>query len=98
MVFPGSSASAAAPSLGFPVTEKLAKNNFQLWKAQVLSALRGAQMAGFIDSSAAPPPKMVPKADKPDEQVPNPEYDLWNARDQQILNYLLSSLSREILA
>lgn len=90
MVFQGSSASAAAPSFDFPATEKLVKNNFQMWKAQVMSALRGAQVASFINPAAATPPKTV---DKPDDQVPNPGYDLLVAKDQQILNYLLSSLS-----
>jgi hypothetical protein len=94
----GSSTAAVVPSLGFPVTEKLAKDNFQMWKAQVISALCGAQMASFIDSSAAAPSKTIAKAaDKLDDQIPNPKYDIWVARDQQVLNYLLSSLSRDIL-
>lgn len=28
---------------------------------------------------------------------PNPEYKKWFAKDQTVLNYLLSNLSREIL-
>ena len=45
-------------------------------KAQVLSAIRGAQMAHFLNvTTAAMPPKEIPKsADKPDELIPNPEY------------------------
>jgi hypothetical protein len=31
-------------------------------------------------------------------QVPNPKYALWVIKDQQVLNFLLASLSREILA
>jgi hypothetical protein len=30
-------------------------------------------------------------------QVPNPDYEQWEATDQQVLNYLLSSLSCDIL-
>ena len=37
------------------VTEKLAKGNHILWKAQVLSAIRGAQLGRFIDSKAEVP-------------------------------------------
>jgi len=37
-----SSGFAAAPSLGYPVTEKFARNNHTIWKAQILSALKGA--------------------------------------------------------
>lgn len=35
--------------------------------------------------------------DKPTHLVPNPDYEAWVAKDQQILNYLLSSISKEIL-
>ncbi|WVZ57933.1 hypothetical protein U9M48_008261 [Paspalum notatum var. saurae] len=46
------------------------------------------------------PAKTVAKpVDKPqeEERVPNPKYDLWVVKDQQVLNFLLVSLSREIL-
>jgi len=52
--------SAAAPSLGYPATEKLAKNNYLLWRAQVISALRGAQMSGYVDGSVTAPDRMMP--------------------------------------
>ncbi|CAN6218358.1 unnamed protein product [Urochloa humidicola] len=80
-----SSALAAAPSL--------ARNNHTLWKAQVLSVLRGAQVVHFLSSATPIPSKtVVLAADKPDQQVPNPKYEAWVAKDQQILNYLFSSL------
>ena len=88
---------ATAPSLGYPVTEKLTRNNHTLWKAQVLSTLKGAQVAQFLSSATPIPPKTVAKTpEKPDDKIP--DYDVWAAKDQQILNYLLSSLSRDILA
>jgi hypothetical protein len=84
--------------LDYLVTEKLACNNIPLWKAQVLSVIKGAQVGPFLDSSTQLPPKTVPASkEKPDELVPNPEYEAWVAKDQQILNYLLSSLTRDIL-
>jgi hypothetical protein len=84
-------------ALRYPVTEKLARNNFPLWKAQVLSAIKGAQVAHYLDKNTPVPPESTPSAkDKPDDLVPNPEYATWIAKDQQMLNYLLSSLSREI--
>ena len=65
--------------------------------AQVLSALRGSQVVHFLRSSTLVPSATVAKAaDKPDEQIPNDEYEAWVAKDQQILNYLLSSLSQDI--
>ena len=99
MSSPSSSVLAVAPSLGYPVTEKLFRNNHTLWKAQVLSALKGAQVAHFLSSATPIPQKTVAKSlDKPNEQISSPEYEAWVAKDQQILNYLLSSLSHDILA
>jgi hypothetical protein len=74
------SAFAVVPALGYPVTEKLARNNHALWKAQVQSALKGARVGHYLDKANVPPPKKVPKAaDKPDNLIPNPDYDAWIA-------------------
>ena len=92
------SAPGAALSIDCPVTEKLAKNNFPLWKAQVMSAVHGAHVAHFINADTLVPPKEIPKsADKPTDLIPNPDYDTWVTKDQQILNYMLSSISKKIL-
>ena len=56
-------------------------------------------MFHFLSSATPIPPKTVAKSsEKPDEQVPNLDFEAWVAKDQQILNYLLSSLSRDVLA
>lgn len=57
----GSSAAGSnlgAPAmLDFSITEKLSKNNIGLWKLQVLPAIRGAQLEGYLDGSTPAPPK-----------------------------------------
>jgi hypothetical protein len=74
-----SSALSAAVSLTtfLPVTEKLSRASHQSWKAQILSALRGAQLADWLEADAQPPAKHLPKK-KPDDaaEVPmaNPDY------------------------
>ena len=56
MASSSSTSSAFAGSLfAHPVTEKLTKGNHILWKAQVLSAIRVAQLGRFIDSKAEVP-------------------------------------------
>ena len=56
-------------------------------------------MFHFLSSATPILPKTVAKSsEKPDEQVPNLDFEAWVAKDQQILNYLLSSLSRDVLA
>lgn len=104
MAFASSSSGAsAASSLGIfllPPSEKLSRSNFNLWKAQVLSALKGAQLAGFIESTAAPLDAFLPLKgdDKKEPPVANPEHAIWTAKDQTVLSYLLSNLGWEILA
>jgi hypothetical protein len=85
-----SSASPTASLIGYPVTEKLTRNNHALWKVQVLSALRGAQVARLIDPATPLPDKTVPQeVDKKIVQVPSPEYAIWVVKNQQVLNFLL---------
>ena len=93
-----SSTLLAAASLGHPVTEKLTKSNYTLWRAQILPAIRGARLVGYLDGSASAPAEEITTKDGEKEiKVFNPAYDLWLEKDQQVLGYLLSSLSREIL-
>jgi hypothetical protein len=58
-----------------------------------------APLLGFLTGdSKAPPSKIMQKDINGNEvEVLNPEYEDWEATDQQVLSYLLSSLSKEIL-
>ena len=55
-------ASSAVPSLRYLVTEKLARNNHSLWKAQVLSTLQDVQVAHFLRSTTPIPLVTVAKS------------------------------------
>jgi hypothetical protein len=96
-----SSGVATSLSLGFlPVTEKLTRDNYTMWRAQVVSALKDAQLAGYIKPSAKPPPEFLlttSSSNKPDKNVDplqNPDYEKWVVKDQQVLSYLFSSFSK----
>lgn len=94
-----SSAPPASYSLiGCPVNEKLAKNNYSVWSTHVLSAIRGARLAHFLDVKTVvmPQPMVAKSAEKPDELTPNLEYDEWVGKDQTIFNYIYSSVSKDI--
>jgi hypothetical protein len=85
-----------------PVSEKLMRNNHTLWHAQALAVLRGAQLAGFLDGTNKAPPEKIQLAKKSDkegevEEVSNPAYELWKAHEQQVLSYLLTSVSCDVL-
>jgi len=94
-----STSSTTSSLLGQSVSEKLTRYNFLFWKAQILPPLRGAQLDGLLDGSRAAPTKTidVEAADKSIKKVDNPEYALWVAQDQQVLGYLLNSLSKDVL-
>ena len=75
------------------MTEKLGKNNYLLWKVQVLPAVRGAQMFGYLDGTNVAPAKEIDAKDGDKVvKVQNPAYVQWVASDQQVLGYLMSSL------
>ncbi|KAF0904992.1 hypothetical protein E2562_039333 [Oryza meyeriana var. granulata] len=93
-----SSAPAIPASLSIPVSEKLTRENYLLWRAQVLPAIRAAQLEGFLDGSESEPPKtLTVDKDSKKMEVANPDYVTWRVRDQHVLTYLVTSLSREKL-
>lgn len=53
-----SSMQPVAPSIGYPVLEKLGCNNFVMWKAWILM-LRDAQMAYLINADYELPAKEI---------------------------------------
>jgi hypothetical protein len=51
-----SASSASSPSsLGQLIYEKLTHDNFILWKAQVVSIVRGARFFGYLDGTVVEP-------------------------------------------
>jgi hypothetical protein len=80
------------------VSKKLARGNHTVWKAQVVAALRGAQLYGFLDGTSIKSAEQIKaKVGSAEEDVPNPAFVVWKAQEQQVLSYLLSSVSRDIL-
>ena len=64
-----------------------------------MPTLRGARVLGFVDGKEKAPPETIDtEKDGKTTSEPNPAYDTWLTRDQQVLSYLLSTLSPEILA
>ena len=94
-----SSSTTGSGTLNASVSEKLTRDNFLLWQAQVLPDIRGAQLFGYLDGSTPAPEKELKDKDKDGKEVtiPNPEYARWIALDQSVLGYLLRNMSREIL-
>lgn len=93
------SSSAASAIFAIPVSEKLTRDNFLAWRAQVLPTIRGSRLLGILDgsSSETPPTLHDEKPDKIVEESENCAYVTWIAQDQQLLAYLLSTMTKEIL-
>ncbi|KAE8793992.1 Peroxidase 12 [Hordeum vulgare] len=67
-----------------------------MWKAQVLPPLRIANVTGYIDGTLPTPARFLPPDDK-DVCAANREYTTWYQQDQNVLNYLLASLTGDVL-
>jgi hypothetical protein len=90
----------AIPSiLAVLISEKLTKSNYPLWSAQVLRAIRATRLEGLLTGIEKSLKEFISimNEDKTVVKQPNPAYSAWVARDQAILGYLLSSLTRETL-
>ena len=95
-------ATPALASLGHTITEKLNRENFLVWRAQVLPHVRAAGMMGFLDGSQKEPDAEIRTerdvAGKKEVTVAaNPEHAIWVTQDQQVLSFFIATLSREVL-
>jgi hypothetical protein len=54
----------------------------------------------LLEGSDPAPPEFVDAedVDKKKIQVPNPSYDVWITQDQQVMSYIVNSLSEDILS
>jgi hypothetical protein len=79
------SISSSTPSLGQPISEKLTRENFILWKAQIVPIMCGAQLFSFLDGTTVEPMRT------------DASHGAWVTQDQQVLGFINASLSREVL-
>jgi hypothetical protein len=73
-----------------------------VWKAIIMPAVHGACLVGYLDGTVKAPPEEITvekTASGKTETVTmeNPEFVSWNEKDQQVMYFLLGSISREVL-
>ncbi|XP_071680966.1 uncharacterized protein [Lolium perenne] len=87
------------PLAGQSVSEKLTRTNYLVWQSQVLPAVRGARLMGYLDGTTKEPAETIEVDDEKGGKVKvsNPAYEKWITTDQQVLSYLLNTLSMDIL-
>jgi hypothetical protein len=85
--------------LNMQITEELTRENFLLWRNQLLPQIRGTSLFGYLDGSTPKPEKSISSTYKDGKVVdlPNPVHAAWAIQDQQVLAYLLTSVSKEVL-
>jgi hypothetical protein len=81
-----------------PIVDKLDKGNHPIWRAQVMATIRGARLEGFLTGKKTKPAEEVEIKDADGNLIKtaNSEYEDWIAADQQVLSYLLASVSKDI--
>lgn len=57
--------------------------------------MRGARLEGHLTGTTPAPEAKI--TDKEAKKVPNPAFEEWDARDQQILSFLFGSITREVM-
>lgn len=84
--------------ISHPVSEKLARHNHATWRAQVLATIRGARLEGYLTgANKQPAAEIDSKQGDKTVKIINPAYEDWLASDQQVLSFLLASVSKELL-
>ncbi|KAM1511667.1 hypothetical protein ACFX1Z_023323 [Malus domestica] len=79
------------------VPTKLKRDNYLVWKALFALIFRRYKLTGFVDGSEPCPPPYVLDAIGRSTGTPNPAYEAWYEKDQNILIWLNSTLSEEII-
>ena len=78
---------------GLTISLKLSRDNFLLWKTQLLPVLAAYDLVALLDQD----PPMVSHVDKDVRICPNPAYKTWFKNDQVVLAIITSSLSESVL-
>ena len=66
------------------------KNNFVIWRAQLLPYLWSIKLMGYLDGTIAAPAKLVPSSTAAGaDLVSNLTYNQWYDKNQQVLSGLL---------
>jgi hypothetical protein len=75
---------------------KLDNNNYLMWLTQVLPILYTHDLMGIVDGSESCPHRIITNDEG--KETPNPEFNIWNKKDQYILSIITASLTEKVLA
>ncbi|KAL3516301.1 hypothetical protein ACH5RR_023203 [Cinchona calisaya] len=88
----------AALSVGNFVSIKLSQTNFPLWKTQILGLIESQDMFGFLDGGIPMPPMSPSIAENDGDPTKlNPDYILWRRSDRLLRDWIVGTLTEEVL-
>ncbi|XP_068327403.1 uncharacterized protein [Pyrus communis] len=79
------------------VPTKLKRDNYLVWKALFAPIFRRYKLTGIVDGSELCPSPFLLDASGQLTATPNPDFDLWYEKDQNILIWLNSTLSEDLI-
>jgi transposase InsO family protein len=81
-----------------PLVSKLDGPNYITWTTQFLPALRTHDFLSIVDGSEPCPPQFILDAEgKPTSSI-NPEYSVWQKKDQFVLAWINATLTDKVLS
>ncbi|KAK6141727.1 hypothetical protein DH2020_024529 [Rehmannia glutinosa] len=78
------------------ISIKLTDSNYLLWRQQILAAVTGYGVEGYLTGDQEIPEKFL-SGKSEDETIRNPAYHHWLRQDQLLVSWLLSSLTENML-
>ncbi|XP_021804117.1 uncharacterized protein LOC110748445, partial [Prunus avium] len=84
---------SSLPNVSCLVSIKLDGDNYTLWLAQFLPVLRSNELMGYVDGT-----KPCPRKLQDDGTTISADYITWQKQDQQLLSWIVSTLSPTVLA
>ncbi|KAM2633067.1 hypothetical protein EV1_023726 [Malus domestica] len=96
--FPISSISSITiQNISCMVPTKLKRDNYLVWKALFAPIFRRYKLTGILDGTEVCPPPFLLDSSGHSTGAPNPAFEAWYEKDQNILIWLNSTLSEEII-
>jgi hypothetical protein len=80
------------------VSVKLDHNNYMLWKFQITSTLKAYKLLDVADSSYTCPEMYTRDSNGAVTAILNPEFTLWDTKDQALISMISATLSPSALA
>ncbi|CAN6706229.1 unnamed protein product [Malus baccata var. baccata] len=79
------------------VPTKLKKDNYLAWRTLFAPIFRRYKLTGIIDGSEKCPPPFLSDHSGATSAIPNPNFEIWYEKDQNILLWLNSTLSEDLI-